>query len=92
MTNANRAVCMAALVAAIAMGMGAGSAEAAKRQRTDPGPRLVDSAKRLQVVRAGKAGWDETDAAKVQRGDPGRHPIDAFAIRRAVVDALRRIR
>jgi hypothetical protein len=32
------------------------------------------------------------DAAKIQRGDPGRHPIDVLAIRRAVVDALRRVR
>jgi hypothetical protein len=80
MTKMNRAVCMAALAAAITLGMAAEPAEA-KRQRTDPGPRWVDVTKRRVAL-----------DAKVQRGDPGRHPIDVLAIRRAVVDALRRVR
>ena len=87
MTKMNRAVWMAALAAAIVMGMAAEPAEA-KRQRTDPNPRWVDATKVQRTDPNPR--W--VDAAKVQRGDPGRHPIDVLAIRRAVVDALRRVR
>jgi hypothetical protein len=85
MTNANRAVCVAALVAAIAMGMGASSAEAA-RSRDALYPHMINH----RIERWGKAGWGAMDARIRLQLDTLRRRVSVDAARRVTLDARRR--